>query len=284
MPVRIEKQLLATALDRLGHHAVALSAQRLFASGAFIRAVNYHSTPVGEVKTFRAQLEFFKTHYSDVSYADLCQFFENGRWEKSKPGLILSFDDGYQDNATVAAPLLEEFGFTGWFFVPSQFVLDGNDSSGQNKTVRSCMTVPELKQLAQRHVIGSHTRTHCRLRASAGAQRLRQEIVDSKQELEGLLGREVGAFCWVGGEEDAYSQLAAQYVEEAGYHFSFMTNSAPITPQTHRLQLQRSNVEVDYPLPVVRFQLSGLLDVLYTPKRRRVNALTHKSTNSTEAP
>ncbi len=40
------------------------------------------------------------------------------------------------------------------------------------------------------------------------------------------------------------------------------------------LQIQRTNLEAAWPLDVVRFQLSGVMDALYAPKRRRVNRLT----------
>ena len=38
----------------------------------------------------------------------------------SKPALLLTFDDGYIDNYTFAAPLLEQFGFQGSFFIPGK--------------------------------------------------------------------------------------------------------------------------------------------------------------------
>ncbi len=100
--------------------------------------------------------------------------------------------------------------------------------------------------------------------------------MDSKSELVALLGRDVETFCWVGGEEDTYCEAAARYVEEAGYRFAFMTNSAPTTARTHPLQIPRSNIEAEYPLSLVKFQLAGLMDMLYTPKRRRVNAAMHR--------
>ena len=53
-----------------------------------------------------------------------------------------------------------------------------------------------------------------------------------------------------------------------------MCNTAPIAVGDHPLQLERGNIEADYPLPVVEFQLSGLMDLLYWPRRRRVHAVT----------
>lgn len=82
-------------------------------------------------------------------------------------------------------------------------------------------------------------------------------------------------FCWVGGEEPSYHAGAAALIRE-GYALSFMTNTAVIRPHTSPWQLQRANVEAQDPLWLVRFQLSGLMDLAYAGKRRRVNRLTDR--------
>jgi len=84
----------------------------------------------------------------------------------------------------------------------------------------------------------------------------------------------VPVFCWVGGEEDAYTSEVATLISRAGFAHSFMTNSQVIRPAADPLQLQRTNIEADYPLWLTRFQLSGFMDLLYMSKRRRVNRLT----------
>jgi hypothetical protein len=63
-------------------------------------------------------------------------------------------------------------------------------------------------------------------------------------------------------------------IREAGFEIAFMTNNAPIRPHADLLQLQRTNVEARHDPRFVRLSLSGLYDLLYLPKRRRVNRLT----------
>jgi peptidoglycan/xylan/chitin deacetylase (PgdA/CDA1 family) len=124
------------------------------------------------------------------------------------------------------------------------------------------------------HVIGCHTMHHTRLRDSLTPTELELEIVASKKRLERELDRVVDVFAWVGGEEWAYSRAAAQLIELAGFRYSFMTNNALFGPGDDPLHIQRTNLEADYPESVVGFQLSGLLDLFYAPKRRRVNRVT----------
>jgi hypothetical protein len=49
-----------------------------------------------------------------------------------------------------------------------------------------------------------------------------------------------------------------------------MTNNQVFRPGGDLLQVQRSNVEAAWSLPVVRFLLSGFMDIYYAPQRRRV--------------
>ncbi len=264
-----------------------VSAQRWMYPGGYVRAINYHATPTRFQENFRNHLAFFQRRFAPVTHEDLVRFFEDGRWGKAKPGLIISFDDGLRSNYSVAAPLLEEFGFTGWFFPPTDFIncpveqqadfardhqVDVDPEAPRGE--RIAMTWEELRTLAQRHVIGCHTQSHRRLGDGCTDEQLDAEIVEGKAVLEAGLGRTTDVFCWVGGEESSYSARAAERIRSAGYRFSFMTNSAPIRPGTDPLQLQRINVDASWTTDWAAFQVCGLLDVLYTGKRRRVVGAT----------
>ena len=137
------------------------------------------------------------------------------------------------------------------------------------------MSWVDAGNLARQHVIGCHSMTHARLRATLGVAALRHEIIASKLLMEARLGQAVHSFCWVGGEESSYSREAAELIDEAGYRYSFMTNTHPITEQTHPLQLQRTNLEANWPVSWVEFYLSGIMDAARTRRRKRINRLTN---------
>ena len=84
-------------------------------------------------------------------------------------------------------------------------------------------------------------------------------ILESRAGLEKRPAHEVDTFCRVGGEERACSRRAADLISGAGHRFSFMTNLCPITAGTSPLQLQRTNVEAGWPMPQVRFCMSGAM-------------------------
>ncbi len=257
----VARALDASLLTRLGHRL------QVTAMSPFARAINYHDIAESDAAAFERQLRYYAAHFEPVGYDDLIALL-GGTWRGRRPGLILSFDDGLRSHVEIAAPLLERYGFTGWFFIPVGLL-----GSRQNDTDH--MTVEDLRLLAGRHVIGCHTVSHVRLSRELSPEVLEREIVGAKQALETALpGAAVDVFCWVGGEEWSYSREAARLVKLAGYKFSFMTNNAVIRPGDDPLQLQRTNIEARDPLWLVRFQLSGAMDLAYTVKRARVNRLT----------
>jgi peptidoglycan/xylan/chitin deacetylase (PgdA/CDA1 family) len=257
----------------------------LWKSG-YIRAVNYHDVPSNSSASFETQLSFFKKYFADVSLQDLDFFIRTGIWSKNKPGIILSFDDGLRSSYSVIAPLLEKYGYTGWFLIPSHFI---DVPVSQQKTWatehlidfyqdypdgRIAMSWKEIKELDKHHVIVSHTRNHMRLRSGLPEKIFYKEIVGSKADLEQRLEHEIKCFGWVGGEMASYDRKAARCITNAGYDYALMTKSGPILPWTSRYQLHRTFLGSDWPGRNVKLHLSGILDVLYYPQRKRINRMT----------
>ncbi len=269
------KRQVARLFDVFGINSLGHFVQRS-ALFPFIRAVNYHEIPQNQAENFETQLKFYSERFVNVGYGDLIDFLQSGKWRHDKPGLLLSFDDGLRTHHDVAAPLLEKYGFTGWFFVPAGWVAGVEGETVENPEYPSgvaTLTREQLRYLDEHHVVGCHTETHCRLSADLPAEKMRYETLEAQKTLEELLGHPVKIFCWVGGEEYTYSKPAAELIKQ-GYELGFMTNTSVVRPGTNPLQLQRVNIEAENPLSLVRFQLSGFMDLAYYPKRKRVNRLT----------
>jgi len=61
-------------------------------------------------ETFRAQLQTLQdAGFETISFDDLIAFVDYGRQLPERP-VVITFDDGYRSNLTIAAPILEEFG------------------------------------------------------------------------------------------------------------------------------------------------------------------------------
>lgn len=283
-----KKELVARWVCRFGLDRVSRALQHsLF--GPSIRVVNYHDVAPDRAADFERQVQYYAENFDRVSPESL---LSPGEWSlpRERPGILITFDDGLRSHADVAAPILEEYGFAGWFMVPVAFVEtlpeDQIEFAEAHQILHSghdygdpriAMTWEDARRMSDRHVIGCHTWNHTRLSAELTSDQLRKEIPEAKAFMESKLDHDISVFAWVGGEEWSYSAGAARAIADAGFSLSFMTNNQLVRPGTDRLQLQRTNVEAFDSDDVVRFQLSGIMDVMYMPKRKRVNSLTATS-------
>lgn len=276
MKMNSVKKFAARFFDVSGINYLGYVSQKMF-KFPFIRVINYHDITKNQADNFEKQLQFYSNRFVNVTEKDLREFLTNGNWKHKKPGLILSFDDGLRSHYEIAAPLLEKYGFTGWFFVPVGAISDLPEPVFLEKTIEDIkenyLNSEQLEYLDKNHIVGCHTETHRRLGKENSDEIMKRETLGAKQKFEKMLGHNVEIFCWVGGEENSYSKNAADFIKQ-GYHLSFMTNNEIVTPKTNPLQIQRTNIEADNPLWLVRFQVSGLMDLAYAPKRNRVNKLT----------
>ena len=149
---------------------------------------------------------------------DLDQALAGLRGEGPLParGAVLTFDDGYDNFADFALPVLARYGFTatvyaisGWLGQPIRW---HGDEPGRPRP--RLMDAGRLREIQAAGItIGSHTVTHARLAELEPAAQ-RRELRDSKAALEDLLGSPVRHLCYPFGSFDLAAVRAAR---EAGY-------------------------------------------------------------------
>jgi peptidoglycan/xylan/chitin deacetylase (PgdA/CDA1 family) len=74
---------------------------------------------------FRDQLRWLNQHFSVQGLSGLRRWHA-GEWTESRPPVLLTFDDGYRNNLTVAAPILKEEGVPAIFFLSTGLVGTSN--------------------------------------------------------------------------------------------------------------------------------------------------------------
>lgn len=275
------KQSAAAVMDRMGVNSLSFAMQR-WALSPFIRVVYYHDVAPALAGRFESQLNLMQRHFVPASKVELDLLLRQGVWKHDRPGVIVTFDDGLRSHCEVVAPILDRLGFQGWFFVPVDLVTlppaEQPAATSRHGVLHDCdttrdprvfMSETQLRTLGERHIVGCHTATHVRLSKELSDSQLQLELVSAKQRLEAVLGRRVDAFSWVGGEEWAYSEAAARVVADL-FDYAFTTNTAIARPGTSRLNIDRTHVEASFLPSLVRLQLSGMMDLYYRPKRRRL--------------
>ncbi len=267
------KCILADFLDRVGILDRELKRLNRKYANNYIRIVNYHTSPEAERHLFQNQVEWFLERFENCDMEKMASFLRGESVFREKPGIIFTFDDGFLENYQVAHQVLKEQNATGWYMVSSGFV--GQQNHQSHNGCHDYMTAEQLRTiLADGGVIGCHTYSHHRMDINDTEEILFHEIVEAKSQLQKLTGTEINLFCWCGGEEETYTQKAAELIRSAGYTYAFMTNSEVIRPDTNRFQMDRSNIEASWPISLVKFQICGLMDYRFSGKRRRVHKLT----------
>jgi peptidoglycan/xylan/chitin deacetylase (PgdA/CDA1 family) len=180
--------------------------------------LTYHR--VGELKgdhvptvtpeTFEWQLRFLQRHrFRVIELGDLAEAVAQGRVLGRRTAAV-TFDDGYEETFSIAAPLLQRFGVRATVFVtPTEIGTTG------------FMTWEQVRALAQDGIrIGSHTMHHAYLPLLPPEQ-VPQELAESKRVLEQQLGQPVPWLSYpVGGFTPQIQALARQ----AGYRAACTTN------------------------------------------------------------
>jgi peptidoglycan/xylan/chitin deacetylase (PgdA/CDA1 family) len=118
---------------------------------------------------------------------------------RSKRGAVaLTFDDGFSNFRTTAAPALERYGFPATVFVVSGFCGRDNQWPGQSTSVPvlPLMDWAEVREIGARGFgIGAHTISHPDL-SKLSQEEAAQEMASSRTEIEQRLGRAVTEFAY----------------------------------------------------------------------------------------
>lgn len=194
--------------------------------------------------------------YRGLSMADLEPYL---RGEKSGKVVGLTFDDGYQNNLLHALPVLQRYGFTATCYAVSHAIGGSNHWDASLGIIsKPLMTADEWKAwLAAGMEIGSHTCDHVDLR-KCSLQQAREQIANSKIELEQVFGCDVRHFCYPYGW---YETQHGELVREAGYVTATTTQRGRVQPGDDPFRLKRIKVARATTLPVFAAKLwSGYED------------------------
>jgi peptidoglycan/xylan/chitin deacetylase (PgdA/CDA1 family) len=162
--------------------------------------LTYHSLSDGDGPTcispriFREQMAVL----ADLGYRGISLRDFAGWSGGDGPGrvVILTFDDGFEDFATVAFPELEAHGWGATVFLPAGRVggTDDWERGGKGHRPQRLLTWETVQELARRGVeFGGHGVTHADL-TTLGGEALRAEVAGSKRLIETRGGCRVTSF------------------------------------------------------------------------------------------
>lgn len=116
-------------------------------------------------KVFEHQVQLLKKNYHVISANELYGLLDNGPRPKHKKNVLITFDDGYEDNFKNAFPILKKHACPAIFFVPTSYVGTAKsfiwDSNNHPGLTFPKMSWEQLKEASQNNIeIGVHSHTH----------------------------------------------------------------------------------------------------------------------------
>ncbi|MFH0830243.1 MAG: polysaccharide deacetylase family protein [Candidatus Aenigmatarchaeota archaeon] len=135
--------------------------------------------------------------------------------------VVTSWDEGKKSDVRLAK-LLDKHGLLGTFYVCTGEATEaspltfGRDGQYTPKDIGRCLTPAEIRNIGQRHEIGAHTQTHPRL-SELDEGRIEQEIVISKNRLEGITGKSITSFSYPFGGRSDWDERAVRILKRHGF-------------------------------------------------------------------
>jgi peptidoglycan/xylan/chitin deacetylase (PgdA/CDA1 family) len=136
--------------------------------------------------------------------------------------VLITFDDGFEDFAKVAAPILQRHGFSALMFVPTRRLGYPEAWNGANNPARPLMDWATVRALAKDGIeFGGHSRTHADLTRLSAADR-EEEVAGCAADLSEAIGKPVESFA------APYGRVSPEVVAaiERHYRIAFGTRLA----------------------------------------------------------
>jgi len=214
------------------------------------------------VNDFAAQIDWLAGQgYKTISPADLLT--DNVDGEKR---VLITFDDGFQDNLANGLPILEQHGFTATVFSSTDYI--GQSSSfchAPGDREFKMLSAAELGELKRNNwTIASHFASHRDLDELSAAE-IREEYERASAALAEITGElTVGAI--VSYPHNRYNGQVIEFLKQAGVRLAFSGRISFFAPDYDAYQIPR--VEIDRTVNLGKFKL--FLSPSYSWLKRKV--------------
>ncbi|MEA3489785.1 MAG: polysaccharide deacetylase family protein [Candidatus Omnitrophota bacterium] len=207
-------------------------------------------------ENFSRQMAFLReSGYSVISLDDLVRHIRKGR--RFVPGaVVITFDDGYEDNYFHAFPVLKKYDMPATIFL----------ITGYTGTRKGYMKWDQVRAMMKSNIdFGGHTMNDVYLPSLEDDGRLWEEIYGCREDILRNAGGEAGYFCYpIGG----FNERVKNTVKKAGYKGACTTNRGDDRFNRDVYELKRikvTNSDMNKPLHF-RAKLSGYYNLFRSVK------------------
>ncbi|MDF2882173.1 MAG: polysaccharide deacetylase [Clostridiaceae bacterium] len=165
---------------------------------------------VVQPEVFKDQMKYLKDNgYTTLSMSELFNFMKYNK-EVPQKSVVITFDDGYEDNFINAYPILRHYNLKATIFIITDLCNQGG----------LYIKFPQLKEMINNGIeIGSHTLDHSKLNKLTYDEQL-YNLKQSKKIIDEKLGINCKYLSYPYGE---YNKVTINALKEAGYKMAFTT-------------------------------------------------------------
>lgn len=195
---------------------------------------------------FRAQMKWLKDNgYHTITLTQLVYALNIG-WPRlpDKP-VVISFDDGYLDNYEAAFPILKEMGFTGTFFILTNYA---------DRVQPGYMSWDNLLEMSKAGMdIEVHGAEHLDMKGRDQAW-LESNLTTASQAIQKHLGYQPRFLAYPSGQ---YDNLTITVANAKGFWAAATTNNGCHQQKDHLYELERMRMTNDMTLAIFKAVLTG---------------------------
>ncbi|MBI5787633.1 MAG: polysaccharide deacetylase family protein [Candidatus Schekmanbacteria bacterium] len=189
--------------------------------GSTFRILLYHSVsdksnyPYAiSVDEFSWQMEYLHKH--KVTVDSLENVLSKRQYHNDIHGrrVVISFDDGYEDNFTAAVPVMDKYGYKATIFISTAFIGDSNRWEDPAFPRLKMMNRDQIMELAKRgHTIGGHTHGHINM-AAQDLTKVKEDLAAARRFLFQDIKSKFIPFAYPFGK---YNQNIIDLIQQEGY-------------------------------------------------------------------
>jgi peptidoglycan/xylan/chitin deacetylase (PgdA/CDA1 family) len=216
---------------------------------------------------FELQLKFLKNNgYRTITFDELLAHWDNDD-KLPKKSVILTFDDGFENNYIHAFPLMKKYEAVGTIFPVADFI--GNYYTWSKRKNNPPERLLNWDQILKLHEygfkFGSHGCTHADLSIFPDKE-VFDQLKFSKEILEEKINTKVGVLAYPYG---SFTKRTIEIAIDAGYKCALSTNRGNRHLSKDRYALKRVMIHHDTTITRFQYYLSRIYDIEHAIKSKK---------------
>ena len=166
--------------------------------------------------------------------------WHEGKNGEADDGVLITFDDAFEDFAEVAAPILKRHGLSALVFLPTRRLGRPEGWEGANDPPRPLMDWEAVRSLAKDGIeFGGHSRTHANLTKISEADR-EAEIAGCAEDISAQIGQTVQGFA------APYGRVSPDVIEAIGRHYRIAFGTRLALPRRGQDRFDVPRIDMHY--------------------------------------